>query len=306
VERKQFFTKNKKTKHMGKFGWACVSIGAYLFMSWIVETLAEDVHDEFVLNVAFVMRWIALGMFLFAAYVKYKEMNAEMVKSSRKILFDRVSREKILNSNFKILVIGQGGAGKTTLAKEIAAQFQLQYVGFDRLAVKPNTNWEKRNLQEFQAAFQETMRKLPTGQGVVFEGILIDAHDSNHCRQLIIEQMLQRGEFSDVVWIDVPFEVRIYRIVKRSIRRWLGLEAQGANVEKFSNVKALLSKQWKTSETTLSRMNSIWRHWHSLYATKGLNYSSISCGFEKLKTFETKRVTTKKSEDVCDENILSS
>lgn len=60
--------------------------------------------------------------------------------------------------NFKkILIVGCGGAGKSTLAVEMGNKFKLPVVHLDKLYWLPN--WEIRPSEEFDSLLEDQLKK---------------------------------------------------------------------------------------------------------------------------------------------------
>jgi adenylate kinase family enzyme len=169
----------------------------------------------------------------------------------------------------KILLIGQAGSGKSSFAKVLAERYKLSYVGLDALYYK--AGWIKRTAEEFEIAFTERMSILSANRrGFIIEGVYIDASNPN--REKFIDELIKNKGVTTILWIHEAFEVRVWRIIKRSILRKFGLEEQGASPEKWINVKALLQKQWITSSTTLTKMTRKWPEW-KLYKNGNFQFS---------------------------------
>lgn len=58
----------------------------------------------------------------------------------------------------KILIIGCGGCGKSTLAKQMGKLFDIPVVHLDKLYWLPN--WVERNFDEFDALVTKELKKI--------------------------------------------------------------------------------------------------------------------------------------------------
>jgi adenylate kinase family enzyme len=157
----------------------------------------------------------------------------------------------------KILLIGQAGAGKSTLGKELASTYGLFHIDFDQLIY--GENWVRRSYQEVKE-----LTGLLTNFGVdgfVLEGSYHDANDVENVRGQVLDDLICRLVVNKVIWLDVWTSVRIYRIIKRSIGRYFGLIQQGASKETWSGVKRMLTKQLYMSEYSRDTIELEWRKW---------------------------------------------
>ena len=99
----------------------------------------------------------------------------------------------------RINVVGTSGSGKSTFAKRIAKQFNAPYVQLDELHWK--ANWEASSDKEF---FPKLEKALLPDRWIL---------DGNYTRTIPIKW--KRVQM--VVYLDLPFHIVFYRIVKRSL-----------------------------------------------------------------------------------------
>jgi adenylate kinase family enzyme len=102
----------------------------------------------------------------------------------------------------RIVVIGTGGSGKTTVAKELARRHGIPHVELDALFHGPG--WTETPAEEFRrrvAAATAGDRWVVDGG---YEGKLGDL-------------VLARAD--TVVWLDLPLRVALTRVTRRTIRR---------------------------------------------------------------------------------------
>ena len=105
----------------------------------------------------------------------------------------------------RILVKGGSGAGKTTLGRKLAQQLGVPFVELDALHHGPN--WTAASSSELQARVRTV---LNDEQGWVVDG--------NYDRKLGPE-LIERAEL--IVWLDLPLPTKLWRLVRRTSRRWL-------------------------------------------------------------------------------------
>ena len=106
----------------------------------------------------------------------------------------------------RINVVGTSGSGKSTFAKSIAKKFNAPYVQLDELHWKPN--WEESSDKEF---FPKLEKALLSDVWIL---------DGNYTRTIPIKW--KRVQM--VVYLDLPFHVVLYRIIKRSLLRGIRKE----------------------------------------------------------------------------------
>ena len=103
-------------------------------------------------------------------------------------------------------VVGSSGSGKSTLARAIAQALQLPYVELDALFWKPD--WQESSDDEFLPKLAQAL----AGDEWVLDG--------NYSRTTSIKW--QRVEV--VVWLDLPYPLILYQLVKRTLLRSLTRE----------------------------------------------------------------------------------
>jgi adenylate kinase family enzyme len=101
----------------------------------------------------------------------------------------------------RIVVIGVGGSGKTTLAKELARRLNLPYIHSDELA------WEANWQQPPKAVFLERIAAATGKEEWVFDGNRLSF------RGLIWSRA------NTIVWLDFSLPVVLRRICIRGFRR---------------------------------------------------------------------------------------
>ena len=101
----------------------------------------------------------------------------------------------------RINVMGTSGSGKTSVARRIAKKLNIPYVELDELFWKPN--WTESTDEEFFPKLEEAL----SVDGWVLDG--------NYTRTIPIKWKRCRM----VVYLDLPFHIVLYRIIKRSLIR---------------------------------------------------------------------------------------
>ena len=97
--------------------------------------------------------------------------------------------------------MGTSGSGKTSVARRIAKKLNIPYVELDELFWKPN--WTESTDEELFPKLEEAL----SVDGWVLDG--------NYTRTIPIKWKRCRM----VVYLDLPFHIVLYRIIKRSLIR---------------------------------------------------------------------------------------
>jgi adenylate kinase family enzyme len=162
----------------------------------------------------------------------------------------------------KIVVKGASGAGKTTLAAELARRLGVPHVELDGLHHGPN--WSEPTAEEFRARVRAAMDAAPTHGWVI---------DGNYERKL---DALVTDAADTVVWLDLPLRTLLWRLWTRTSQR-IGNHVELRNGNRESWRTAL----WGRESLFVWTIRSWVRHrreWPRRYATHP--------GFVRLRTPE--------------------
>jgi len=119
----------------------------------------------------------------------------------------------------RINVKGTSGSGKSTFARELARRLELPYVELDALHHGPN--WAEPTDDEFRARVRTAMEARPDGWVI----------DGNYVRKL---GDLVLGAADTIVWLDLPFPLKLRRLWRRTIDRIrLDVELWSGNKESW-------------------------------------------------------------------------
>jgi len=126
----------------------------------------------------------------------------------------------------RISVVGCSGAGKTTLARQLAGRLGYRHVELDALFHQPD--WQPLPADQFKQAVADALQ----GHGWVVEG------SYSAVRPLVREK-------SDmVIWLDLPKAAVMRQLIPRTLRRLVMREALwNGNRERWSNLFKLSAKQ---------------------------------------------------------------
>jgi len=106
----------------------------------------------------------------------------------------------------RIVVIGTSGAGKTTLARELAAHLGCPHIEADALHWGPN--WTASSPEAFRAMIDQAT----AGECWTFDGNYSKVRD------------IVWGRADTLIWLDYPLPVILWRLLRRTLRRSLGRE----------------------------------------------------------------------------------
>ena len=124
----------------------------------------------------------------------------------------------------RVVVVGCPGAGKTTLAANLASALDLHHIELDELFHGPG--WTQRSEDEFRAGIVAEMEVGDSERGGwVICGNYNSASGGIHL-----------AKADTVVWLDLPRSVVMARVMKRTVVRGvLRTELWNGNREPFSN-----------------------------------------------------------------------
>lgn len=127
----------------------------------------------------------------------------------------------------RIITIGISSAGKSTLAKKLALEHNLDYIELDHLNWKPN--WTESSREEFSSkvtnALDESEKRITEG---LVNGWITDGN-----YRAIREILWSRASFA--IWLDYSFSVVFIRGLIRALTRIIyKLEVCNGNIETWS------------------------------------------------------------------------
>ena len=102
----------------------------------------------------------------------------------------------------RIVVLGTSGSGKTTLARNVAERYGIKHIELDLLFWKPG--WATAAIPEFT---QEIKKAIAENESWVICGNYDEA------------KRLTLPIATDIIWLNYPLYVNLWRALKRSIKR---------------------------------------------------------------------------------------
>jgi adenylate kinase family enzyme len=157
----------------------------------------------------------------------------------------------------KINVIATSGSGKTTFVKELATILDFPYIEMDALSWKDN--WQVSSDEEF---FEKLESALQQNKWVL---------DGNYHSQT---QHIKSKYVDTIIWLDYPFPLVLWRVVKRSIARLIDQEPMWGTNNRESFRQSFMSRKsiilW--SITSYPRMK---KRYSKLFETNPKNLNLI-------------------------------
>lgn len=126
------------------------------------------------------------------------------------------------HGNYRVHIVGNCGAGKSTLGAELASVLGVPYISLDSFFWNPN--WVESTPEEFRAKVQQRLAEIEGGW-------VVDGNYTSRLGWLIEER-------TDAIWLDPPFLLYFPRLVVRTFLRLFGRVdgcAPGCN-ESLANV----------------------------------------------------------------------
>ena len=118
----------------------------------------------------------------------------------------------------RVNVKGSSGSGKSTFSAELARRLELPYVELDAIHWG-RPNWAEPTAEDFRARVRAAMDELP-------DGWVIDGNYEGKLGDLVL------GEADTIVWLDLPFLVKVRWLWRRTMERvGGGVELWGGNKE---------------------------------------------------------------------------
>ncbi len=143
----------------------------------------------------------------------------------------------------RVAVVGNSGAGKTTVARAIAARLGIEHVELDGIFHQPG--WQELAPDEFRARVANRLDDAP--QGWVTCG--------NY--SAVTETVWSRAD--TIVWLDLPRRIVMDRVTRRTVRRvlrreelWNGNREPWANLYRWDPTRNIIRWAW-TQHTKYAR-----------------------------------------------------
>jgi hypothetical protein len=139
-----------------------------------------------------------------------------------------------------VIVTGFAGAGKSTLAKQLAADLGATVVSADEFRYERGT-WTKRPLAEFQAAVEAAIAHVRGPW--VYESSYLDISDPENARGVVIDTLLSTYRDVTLYVLHGPCRTLQENVIARSLARAAGrLGTEAGATESPRSILALIRK----------------------------------------------------------------
>lgn len=101
----------------------------------------------------------------------------------------------------RIVVVGATSSGKSTLAKQVAEKFELDFIELD--ALHWESNWKEADVEVFR-------KRVETA---ISSSVWVVAGNYRSVRDLVWPKA------EAVIWLDYPFQIVFWRLLTRTVRR---------------------------------------------------------------------------------------
>lgn len=141
----------------------------------------------------------------------------------------------------RVVVIGNGGGGKSTLARRLTAQLGCPCVEIDALLWQPG--WRLTPVEAYNAEHT----RLIAGEQWIIDGL---------GRQDSIPQRLSRA--TDIVLIDMPLWMHFWLAAERQLRWAAGkLDHPPAGIEQMPRTEALFRTIWEVDQSWMPEIRRL-------------------------------------------------
>lgn len=141
----------------------------------------------------------------------------------------------------RIMIVGQPGSGKSTLARQIGERTGLPVVHIDLI------HWQDGWIERTREEKTRLCLEVEARDEWVFEG----GHSATWPNRLSRADML--------VWLDLPFAFRVWRVVARNIKNWgkSRPDLPDGCPERLGMLPEFLRFVWRTRRTSQDRMAAL-------------------------------------------------
>ncbi len=185
----------------------------------------------------------------------------------------------------RIHVLGNTSAGKSTLAARLACALDVPFVELDALNWEPGwVGLNDTNPEELE----RRMRKATASDGWVVAGSYI-----------AFSQRVFWPRLQTVIWLDLPLPQLVWRVLRRSWRRWRSRELLwGTNYERFWPQLMVWRKEdslvwWAVSQQRRKRRSMIgymtdprWAHIRFVRLTSSAEIESFTRAIESVLAYQ--------------------
>lgn len=141
----------------------------------------------------------------------------------------------------RIVIIGNAGAGKSTLARQLAAKRGLQHVEIDKLLWQPG--WVRTPDEEYERKHNEAV----SGDGWIIDGL---------GRKASFAKRLARA--TEVILVDMPLWMHFWLAAERQLAWTRGeLEHTPGGIAAMPSTRALFKAIWEVDRTWMPEIRAL-------------------------------------------------
>ncbi|KAJ7157330.1 hypothetical protein C8R46DRAFT_1293941 [Mycena filopes] len=111
---------------------------------------------------------------------------------------------------YRIHLVGNSGSGKTTLGRDLALILNVSHISLDALYFTPG--WGHVSTSELRARLKQALADAP-------QGWVVDGNYGNRIGNIV------QSRSTDIVWLDPPLVLALYRVLVRTVLGLLGRRA---------------------------------------------------------------------------------
>lgn len=163
-----------------------------------------------------------------------------------------------LHRGVNVYITGQAGAGKSTMAKQLCEMYDMYHLPLDKHIFGPK--WARRPCEEVRKDVFDLVNTLKYNKKpFILDSVYTDLSRDN-VRQKIIDELIEDGHIHHIIWLDVSFPVRLYRLIIRCIKRQLGY-SQGVCPERLKDACKIVGRQFTQHSTKRDMLMKAWEQW---------------------------------------------
>lgn len=169
----------------------------------------------------------------------------------------------------RVLIIGAGGVGKTTLGKNLCKKLNITHIDIDDLYFKPNTNLS------VNFNYSALEREAANEDRWIISGC---ARDDDARERLFLRA-------DSVIWLDYNAGVNFYQVSKRAVERFIKKDKKV-----MSDRGAFVKRVGKTSTGWFERLKRKKREYSALFNELADKYPNVKYAAHSTNRRQTRKI----------------